>query len=223
MAFMTMEMLKGQPLNEYLANDLPDSGLPFEQAWPIILGLASALGYAHKNHIVHSDFKPANASLCDNDDVKVLDFGIARAIKQPGQAETVFDAGSLGALTPSYASPEMLDGEPPDPRDDIYALGVVTYILFASAHPYDSNAANLAKVLDLKPKSIAALTRQQNAALARSLLFERDERTLDVETFLSEFDDSALEKKLESQRRLLTVFATGFVTMLICVVYLLVR
>ena len=134
---MTMEMLKGQPLNEYLAN----------------------------------------ASLCDKDDVKVLDFGIARAIKQPGQAETVFDAGSLGALTPSYASPEMLDGEPPDPRDDIYALGVVTYILFASAYPYDSNAANLAKVLDLKPKPIAAL--------ARSLLFERDERTLDVETFLS--------------------------------------
>ena len=224
MAFMTMEMLKGQPLNEYFANDLPDSGLPFDQAWPIIRGLASALGYAHKNHIVHSDFKPANAFICENGVVKVLDFGIARAIKQPGQTQTtVFDAGSLGALTPSYASPEMLDGQPPDARDDIYALGVVSYILFASAHPYDGNAANLAKALGHKPKPIESLSRAQNTALARALHFERNERTPDVETFLRELDDSAIEKKLNSQTRLLTVLGASCAILAICVVYLLLR
>ena len=224
MAFMTMEMLRGQPLNEFFANDLPDIGLPFDQAWPIIQGLASALAYAHKNHIVHSDFKPANAFLCENGEVKVLDFGIARAIKNPGQTEiTVFDAGSLGALTPSYASPEMLDGEPPDPRDDVYALGVVSYILLASAHPYDRNAANLAKALELKPEPIPTLSRVQNTALAHSLLFDRNERTPDVETFLRELGDSAVEKKLKAQSRLLSVLATGFVILIVCVVYLLLR
>ena len=178
MAFMTMELLDGQPLNEYFATQLPDSGLAFDDAWPIIEGLARALGHAHRNRIVHSDFKPGNAFICDNGEVKVLDFGIARAVKPPGQADTTtFDAGKLGALTPTYASPEMLDGEPPDPRDDIYALGVVSYILLSSTHPFDRHPANLAQAMDLKPKPIANLTRTQNEALARALDFDRDKRT----------------------------------------------
>ena len=120
MAFMTMELLEGEPLNEYLATKLPNEGLPFSEAWPIIKSLGGALAFAHHRNIVHSDFKPANAFLTDTGEVKVLDFGIARAVKKPEQSETTtFDAGKLGALTPSYASREMLVGDPPDPRDDI--------------------------------------------------------------------------------------------------------
>ena len=78
----------------------------------------------------------------------------------------------------------MLEGQSPDPRDDIYALGIVSYILLASKHPYDRNAANLAKALKLKPAPIATLSPAQNAALARSLQFEQNKRTPDVETFL---------------------------------------
>jgi len=81
---MTMKMLRGQPLNDYLANQLPGDGLPFDRACLIIFGLGSALAYAHKHRIAHSDFEPANAFICENGEVKVLDFGIARVVKQPG-------------------------------------------------------------------------------------------------------------------------------------------
>jgi serine/threonine protein kinase len=173
---------------------------------------------------VHSDFKPANAFICENGEVKVLDFGIARAVKQPGQAATtMFDPGSLGVLTPAYASPDMLEGESPDPRDDIYALGVVSYILLSGVHPFDRKSANLAKGLHLKPKPISSLSRAQNHALASALQLERDERTPDVETFLGALDESALEKKLKFQSRLLGVLGIGCVVLLGCVVYLMLR
>lgn len=225
MAFMTMEMLDGQPLNEYFATELPDEGLAFDKAWPIIRGLGLALGYAHQNHIVHSDFKPGNAFICENGDVKVLDFGIARAVKAPGQAETTkFDAGKLGALTPTYASPEMLEGDPPDPRDDIYALAVVSYILLTSRHPFDRYPGNMAKALKLEAAPVPGLSRRQNQALRRALAFEREERTPDVAAFLDEMEgDDETQAALERQRRLVTVLGIGFVAMMACVVYLLLR
>ena len=94
------------------------------------------MGYAHDNYIVHSDFKPGDAFICENGEVKVLDFGIARAVKQPGQADTIFDAGNLGVLTPAYASPNMLDGESPDPRDDIYASGYLRAVVNSLTVPH---------------------------------------------------------------------------------------
>ena len=86
----------------------------------MIDGLGKALIYAHEHSIVHSDFKPGNCFQTKEGVMKVLDFGIARAVKNPGQGEgekTLFDPGKLGALTPAYASAEMLEGEEPDPRD----------------------------------------------------------------------------------------------------------
>ncbi|MEM7540550.1 MAG: serine/threonine-protein kinase [Pseudomonadota bacterium] len=224
MAFMTMEWLRGQPLNDYLATELPDEGLSLEESLPIVEGLAAALAHAHKNHIVHSDFKPGNAFICDNGIVKVLDFGIARAITQPGQDSTTFDPGALGALTPTYASPEMLEGLAPDPRDDIYALAVVTYILLASEHPYDRYPANMAKAMKLKPAPLAKLSRAENAALEQALHLERDSRTQRAETFLSDLKgEHETEVKLQQQSRLLMILASALVVMSACVVYLLLR
>ena len=88
---------------------------------------------------VHCDFKPANVFLTDTAEVKVIDFGIARVFQRPEEETeaTIFDPGSLGALTPAYASPEMLEHREPDPRDDIYALGCITYELLTGKHPFD--------------------------------------------------------------------------------------
>ena len=225
MAFMTMEMLDGQPMNEYFATELPNNGLAFDKAWSIIRRMALALGHAHKNNIVHSDFKPGNAFICANGDVKVLDFGIARAVKLPGQAETTaFDAGKLGALTPTYASPEMLEGDSPDPRDDIYALGVVTYILLTSQHPFDRYPANLAKAMKLRSAPIPSLSRIQNAALEHAMHFEQRLRTPDTDTFLAEMQgEQTADQRLKRQSRLLGILGFGFVAMTVCVVYLLLR
>ncbi len=83
------------------------------------------MAYAHEQGVVHSDFKPANAFLTNANVVKVFDFGIARAVKRDHNATgstTLFDPGTLGALTPTYASCEMIEGLEPDPCDDVYAM-----------------------------------------------------------------------------------------------------
>ncbi|MFT4584039.1 MAG: serine/threonine protein kinase [Gammaproteobacteria bacterium] len=128
--FITMELLEGTPLDDYLAEDVvPRGWLSLEEALPIITSLGSALAYAHNSEIIHSDFKPSNCFLTIDKGVKVLDFGIARAVRKPGQeAQTLFDGSALGAITPSYASCEMLESRgDPHPGDDVYALGCVTY------------------------------------------------------------------------------------------------
>ncbi len=223
-AYLTMEILEGKPLNEYITNDLPKDGLEFSDAWPLIDGLGQALSFAHQRSIVHSDFKPANAFMTDTGTVKVLDFGIARAFKKPGSEheETMFDAAKLGALTPRYASCEMLAGEPPDPRDDIYALGIVSYLMLSGAHPYDGKAANVAQSRKLKAPTIAGLSKLQNRALQNAVAFNREERTGSVDTFLHELrGESTSEEQLKKQSRLLKIISIGFGILVLCTLYLL--
>ena len=223
MAFMTMELLEGRPLSEHLSAVLPPDGLSLTLAWPVIADLAAALDHAHRSGIVHADFKPANAFVCDSGQVKVLDFGIARAIRNPDQADTTnFDPGKFNALTPAYASPEMLEGEAPDPRDDIYGLGVVCYMMLAAEHPYQGRAGNHAKATNMTPKPIGKLSQSQNAALLRTLALEREHRTPSVQAFLEAFRAEAEEDpRLKRQSRLIAVLATGVVFLLACIAYLL--
>ena len=186
--FMTMEVLEGQGLDKLIrANRL---GLPLAEVIPIVDGIAQALGYAHEKDIVHSDLKPGNVHVTKDNTVKVLDFGIARA-RRDGQTEgseaDTFDAGALGALTPAYASCEMLEGLEPDPRDDIYALGCITYELLTGHHPYARKSAVEARDANLQVAPVAGLTRRQWAALRQALAFKREERTADVLDFVNEF------------------------------------
>lgn len=183
--FMTMELLSGQPFDKLIGR-LPEGGLPEEIALRYIEDLCNGLAYAHKQNLIHSDLKPANIYLCDNGVVKLLDFGITRAFKH-GEVETnedtLFDPASLKALTPAYATIEMFDREPPDPRDDIYALACVSYELLTGAHPYKKVAAHKALELKLKPPPIKGLSRQQQKALFKALALKRNARTATVEEF----------------------------------------
>lgn len=184
--YMTMELMHGQPFDA-LISQLPPGGLPQATAMRYIEELCSALSYAHKQNLIHCDLKPANIFLCDNGAVKLLDFGITRAIKKEQQEsgdETLFDPASLKALTPAYASVEMFRGDPPDPRDDIYALACVAYELLTGMHPYKKVAAHKALELDLKPQSVKGLNRRQQKALNNALALERDKRTPTVQQFL---------------------------------------
>jgi serine/threonine protein kinase/formylglycine-generating enzyme required for sulfatase activity len=190
--FITMELMEGQPLNSYIKKVVKkQGGLPFEQTFDIVRQLAAALQYAHERRLVHSDFKPGNAFLCNDSTVKTLDFGIARAVKNPvtGEAEkTLFDPGKLGALTPAYASLEMLEGEEPDTRDDTYALGCVTYELLTGKHPFNKLPATTAKENGLAPPIVKGLNKKQNRALRRCVAFRREDRPQKVEDFIEEFE-----------------------------------
>lgn len=189
--YLTMEYLSGKPLSRILR--APEfKGMPYAQALPIFKGMANALAYAHERGFVHCDFKPANVFLTDTAEVKVIDFGIARVFQRPEEETdaTIFDPGSLGALTPAYASPEMLEHREPDPRDDIYALGCTTYELLTGRHPFDRVPATQARSSGLKPLRPEGLATRQWRALRTSLAFEREARMPTVTQFLQEFGDT---------------------------------
>lgn len=193
--YITMELMEGQPLNTYIKKVVrKQGGLPFPEAFTIVKQLGAALQYAHERKLVHSDFKPGNAFLCNDGVVKTLDFGIARAVKNPlaGEGEkTLFDPGKLGALTPAYASLEMLEGEEPDPRDDIYALGCVAYELLTGNHPFNKLPATTARDNGLVPPLVKGLNKKQNRALRRAVAYRREDRSPAVEHFIEEFEGKA--------------------------------
>ncbi len=178
MVYLTMEYLVGEPLSRILHTP-QFAGMPLEDALPIVAGMAQALAYAHQRGFVHCDLKPANVFLTERGEVKVIDFGIARVFQKPeeDQQDTVFDAGSLGGLTPAYASPEMLEHREPDPRDDIYALACITHELLTGRHPFNRMSATQARGSGMKPIRPKNLSLLQWRALRTALSFERETRT----------------------------------------------
>jgi serine/threonine protein kinase len=198
--FMAMELLEGSALNDLIRNYRDRGGVPLNEAMRIIRGLGSGLAHAHANGIVHSDFKPSNSFLTTDNRVKILDFGIARAAKvgagaAAGGDKTLFDAGTLGALTMPYASCEQIDGADPDTADDVYALAVVSYELLTGRHPFEradpdkqgqfeKTDAAKARQLKMKPAAVPGLARSQWHTLQRALAFNRAERPKSAEEFL---------------------------------------
>lgn len=183
--FMTMELLEGEPLDK-LIKAHTGRGLGKERAFKLIQDMAAALGYAHQRNLIHSDFKPGNVFVSADGRAKVLDFGIARAASVEAQKHS-FDAGSLGALTPAYATLEMLRGEAPSFSDDVYALACVAYEMLAGQHPYERRSALQALEKGLKPKRIDALNSRQWRALNHALALQKAQRTPTVAQFISEF------------------------------------
>ncbi|MCO1332919.1 bifunctional serine/threonine-protein kinase/formylglycine-generating enzyme family protein [Microbulbifer sp. OS29] len=189
--FMTMEFLEGAPLDKLL-RDHVDVGLEPERARSVLWDISQALIYAHSHKIVHSDFKPGNIFVTNKKGTKVFDFGIARAVSEGGIANkagetTLFDAGTLGALTPAYASLEMLKGAEPAPSDDVFALGCVAYELFCGRHPYNKTPADKALEQGLRPRRIKGLNRRQWRSLESALELKRDNRTDTVDKFVQAF------------------------------------
>jgi len=195
--FMVMELLEGESLSQFISEKCV-GGLAFKDSWHIIKGLALALAYAHKKNIIHSDFKPGNVFITSDGGVKVLDFGIACAAIKPGvdDEDTVFNARDLGALTPAYASLEMLQGKAPDPSDDVYALACVCYEILSGKHPYGKLSAQKALELNVEIPAIQ-LKKRQRLALQHALAFKKKDRTVTIDVFLNEIEPkSSLPKVL---------------------------
>lgn len=128
--------------------------------------------------------------LADNGQIKVIDFGIARAFTRPDDTDmeaTRFDPGSLGALTPTYASPEMLEHKEADPRDDIYALACIAYEMLTGRHPFGRMQATEARDGGLVLERRKHMSRRQWKALKSALDFDREKRTSSVSKFLADF------------------------------------
>ncbi|MGN6317129.1 protein kinase domain-containing protein [Trinickia sp.] len=183
--YITMEYLSGGPLSALL-REPGFAGMPYDKALPIIAGMGRALAYAHERGFVHCDFKPANVFLTDSGEVKVIDFGIARALTRPDEEAdlTVFDPATLGGITPAYASPEMFEHRQPDPSDDVYAMACVTYELLTGRHPFNRMSSIEARAARKQPERPSGLNRRQWKALSEALSLDRATRTANLERFM---------------------------------------
>jgi eukaryotic-like serine/threonine-protein kinase len=178
--YVLMEYLEGKSLHALLNEDF-GRGMPFSHAWPIIEDVGAALGYAHDHNVIHSDLKPANIFLTTSGRTKLLDFGIARVSRGPLLQQRL---GSL-ALTPAYASCEMLDGKDADRRDDIYSFACVIYEMLSGERPFGERTALEARAVEAQVPPLGVLSRGRNAALAQALAFDREARTASVEQLLA--------------------------------------
>jgi len=215
--YLTMEELDGQPLDQVIRSN--PEGMARAAALPIIRGLCLGLAYAHNKNIVHSDFKPGNVFLTEAGQTRILDFGIARAAPAGSAAAertessevTRFDAGELGALTPSYAACEMFEGKDPHPADDVYALAIVAYQLFSGRHPFDGAPAPQARKQGLEPPPLRGLKRREWRAIRHGLAFDRESRTQHAAEFLRELEGGSRLKLVAGIAVLIGVVFAGYV------------
>ena len=133
---LVMELVEGQDLAQRLSR----GPIPLDEALPIANQIAEALEAAHEQGIIHRDLKPANIKLRPDGTVKVLDFGLAKAVVSDAEMPDLFDAPTVtAAATPAgtvlgtapYMSPEQAKGRPVDRRTDLWAFGVVLYELLS--------------------------------------------------------------------------------------------
>ena len=144
----------GQPylVLEYVAGERIDAfaearGLSREQRIGLLLQVLDAVGHAHANLIVHRDIKPSNILVTADGTVKLLDFGIAKLLEGEGSGERTALTADGRALTPDYAAPEQVRGEVVTTATDVYASGVLLYLLLSGRHPTTTPSATPAEAV----------------------------------------------------------------------------
>ena len=147
--FISMEFIEGQPLNALKAQQ-PQRLFSWEFLQPLVKQLCEALDYAHRQKIIHRDLKPANMMVDPQGVLKLADFGIAATASESKNRVSLKHATS-GTLV--YMSPQQMNGQPPQPADDLYALGATLYELLTSKPPFYSGDI-VHQVQDLAPPSM---------------------------------------------------------------------
>lgn len=137
LAYIVTELLEGESLRETLTRHGP---LPWTRVLPMFLHICDALEAAHAQGVIHRDLKPSNVyrvrHASSDDYVKVVDFGLARIVDEDLPEGLL--AGGVLLSTPEYMAPELIRGSKPDPRVDIYAVGVLLYELLTGSCPFKS-------------------------------------------------------------------------------------
>ncbi|MEY9838435.1 protein kinase [Streptacidiphilus sp. EB103A] len=181
--YIVMELVEGHTVRELLQGDEPP---PVSQALIITAGILEALAYSHRHGIVHRDIKPANVIITNTGAVKVMDFGIARALT--GATSTMTQTGMVMG-TPQYLSPEQALGKAVDHRSDLYATGCMLYELLTLRPPFTGDtplSVVYQHVQDLPVPPSQANSRvpaSLDALVLRSLAKEPDDRFQSADEF----------------------------------------
>ncbi|MBD3668584.1 MAG: serine/threonine protein kinase [Kangiella sp.] len=187
LCYIVMEYLQGETLDQIIKRSKPN-GLPKNGVFNILKQITSALEFAHQQGILHSDLKPSNIFITQQQRVKIFDFGVSRGLKQKVdeyavQLHSDEPEYEVGGYTPAYASLNMLNQQTHDVKDDIYGLACITYEMFTSKHPYARKPANKAFAEKIKPTKVAKLAFLNWKGLEKGLQLEHHQRTESVQQF----------------------------------------
>jgi len=130
--WFAMEFVAGLPIDRHAR----EHALPLESRLRLFLAVCDAVQYAHQNLVVHRDLKPSNLLVTAEGQVKLLDFGVARLLPSAEPSESASTLTGSRLLTPAYASPEQIRGEPIAVASDVYSLGVILYELLTGRTPH---------------------------------------------------------------------------------------
>lgn len=173
-SFMTMELVEGKLLSQLLRDW---TMMPPPLAYKILRLCAEALNYAHSRNVVHGDFKPGNVFITPGEGVRIVDFGTAAG---PSTNDSRIPAG-----TPTYASPEVLSGETPDRRDDVFSFACVAYEILTGQHPFGRQSSLQAREEGKIPPRAWNLSTSQWLSLLSALSWKREQRPTNVEDLLT--------------------------------------
>ena len=179
--FLTMQLIEGQALDRAI----PEGGLPVDRILDIASALADALAAAHDKGIVHRDLKPANVMITSDGRVKVLDFGLAKELREADPMDVTLTSSphtEVGVVmgTPAYMSPEQVVGGAIDHRTDIFSLGVLLYEMVTGRRPFQgrSSAEPTSAILRDTPAAVTEVRADVPGDLARIIrrCLEKDPR-----------------------------------------------
>ncbi len=223
--FIVMQFIEGSTLSELIRQ----RKIQESQFFPIARQIAGALAAAHDRGIIHRDIKAGNIMMDPNGEIKVLDFGLAKIIKnqsadENGDAPSLLSVTNAVVGTIAYMSPEQLRAEKLDFRTDIFSLGAVFYELVSGSHPFlrNSDPETMSAILTEQPKPITGL-KNGNASVFNRIVrkcLEKDkskrfqsanELILEIQT-LSEKDHSKIKRNFISTILVAALFAIIFFT-----------
>jgi serine/threonine-protein kinase len=197
LAYIVMEFIEGKELKDYFDNN---QRLDLKTIFKLMVQLLDALEFAHEAGIIHRDVKPANVMVDAAGHAKLTDFGVARVTEPEGNQAEATRVGTIVG-TPSYMSPEQIQGQPIDRRSDIFSAGIIFYQLLTWQKPFQGTQWELAKKIieddPVWPSQLVQIPADIDRVVARALAKQPERRYATARKFAEAIQRIAQGKPLE--------------------------
>jgi serine/threonine-protein kinase len=208
-SYLVLEYIDGQPIDSFaIAHDLS-----IEDRLRLFLQVLEAVGHAHTNLIVHRDLKPSNILVTDDGTVKLLDFGIGKLLDSDADdaERSAVTVEGAQALTPRFAAPEQVNGGPITTATDVYALGVLLYMMMSRRHPTAEGCSGTADViLALRGRQPTLLPGDLGRVADKALQKRPGDRYQTVSAFADDVKRYLAHEPVSAHRSSLVYRATKF-------------